>query len=192
VATFERNLVTLRSRLRIGLKVHLWEEGQGSHINSFECLLTLDRLYEALVFTAVTTKKGFSMFISQKIEVVPVKIKDIDECCVGGASMMDLSLMSVLGLSGQAGTSEENAVDTLTIKIGAKVVDGESLRVVSLKLANRADRDFLHSAISTMISDLHVSRGKNAPQPTVSAGRSPPLPPTGQSLNKLARDVSPL
>ena len=61
IATFEKNLVNLRSKLRVGLKVTLWEEG--SHVHAFKCLLTLDRLYEALVFSpAAGTKSAFSMF----------------------------------------------------------------------------------------------------------------------------------
>lgn len=160
VATFERNLVTLRSKLRQGIKVHLWEEGPSSHVHSFECLLTLDRTYEALLFTAAAHRRGtFSMF-TQKVEVEPIRIKDIDDCSQGAAHMSDLSLFSVLGLSGQIGSPEENAMDTLTIKVGAKGMDEESARVVSLRLINREARDFLLSAMRTMISDLHVSRGK--------------------------------
>lgn len=193
VATFERNLVTLRSKLRQGLKVVLWEEGHNSHVHNFECLLTLDKGYEALVFSPVAAKKATFTIFTQKIEVESIKIKDIDECCAGAATLMDLSLLSVLGLSGQTGISDDNATDTLTIKIGAKVVDGESARVVSLKLTSRAERDFLHSAISTMISDMHVSRGKNLSPMSSPVQKAAPAVATvanGQSLNKLARDVS--
>jgi hypothetical protein len=192
IATFEKNLVNLRSKLRVGLKVTLWDEG--GHVHAFKALLTLDRLYEALVFSpAAGTKSAFSMF-SQRVEVEPIKIRDIDECCPGAAP--DQSIMSVLGLSGQGAASDENAEDILVIKIGAKVVDGESLRVVSLKLSGRVERDFLHSAISTMISDMHVSRGKGSPSlsPSAAAGpvainRPTQLNAAGQSLNKLAREV---
>jgi hypothetical protein len=193
VATFERNLVTLRSKLRQGLKVILWEEGHNSHVHNFECLLTLDKGYEALVFSPVAAKKATFTIFTQKVEVESIKIKDIDECCAGAATLMDLSLLSVLGLSGQTGISDDNAADTLTIKIGAKVVDGESARVVSLKLTSRAERDFLHSAISTMISDMHVSRGKNLSPMSSPVQKAVPAVATvanGQSLNKLARDVS--
>lgn len=186
VATFEKNLVNLRSKLRVGLKVTLWEEGH--HVHSFKCLLTLDRLYEALVFSPAGGIKGpFAMF-SQKVEVEPIKIRDIDECCAGSAP--DQSIMSVLGLSGQAAASEESAEDILVIKIGAKVVDGASLRVVSLKLSGRVERDFLHSAISTMISDMHVSRGKGSPSANPALNRPTQLNAAGQSLNKLAREVT--
>lgn len=193
VATFERNLVILRSKLRQGLKVNLWEEGHNSHVHNFECLLTLDKGYEALVFSPVAAKKATFTIFTQKIEVESIKIKDIDECCAGAATLMDLSLLSVLGLSGQTGISDDNAAETLTIKIGAKVVDGESARVVSLKLTSRAERDFLHSAISTMISDMHVSRGKNLSPMSSPVQKALPAVATvanGQSLNKLARDVS--
>ena len=182
VATFERNLVTLRSKLRQGIKVHLWEEGPNSHVHSFECLLTLDRTYESLVFTAAANRRGTFSIFAQKVEVEPIRIKEIDDCSQGAAPMVDLSLMSVLGLSGQVGSLEENAMDTLTIKVGAKGVDEESARVVSLKLLNREARDFLLSAMRTMISDLHVSRGK--------VGSMSPVPKKAKPLS-LCVPVSP-
>lgn len=194
VATFERNLVNLRSKLKIGLKVVLWEEGHNGH----ECTISLDKGYEALVFAAAGGKKGFASFL-QKAEVAPIKIKDIDEHCAGAAPSTEVGYLSVFGYGEQLGSADQNAIDTLTIKIGAKVVDGESTRVVVLKLANRADRDFLHSAISTMISDMHVSRGKNANATSSSrsaattsptTNRPTQLNATGQSLNRLSREVS--
>ena len=103
VATFERNLVTLRSKLRQGIKVYLWEEGATSHVHSFECLLTLDRTFEALLFTAAANRRGTFSIFSQKVEVEPIRIKDIDDVSTGAAPMVDLSLLSVLGLSGQIG-----------------------------------------------------------------------------------------
>ena len=183
VATFERNLVTLRSKLRQGIKVHLWEEGPSSHVHSFECLLTLDRTYEALLFTAAAHRRGTFSIFTQKVEVEPIRIKDIDDCSQGAAHMSDLSLFSVLGLSGQIGSPEENAMDTLTIKVGAKGMDEESARVVSLRLLNREARDFLLSAMRTMISDLHVSRGK--------MGSMSPVPKKSKPIS-LCVPVSPI
>ena len=189
VATFERNLVNLRSKLKVGLKVVLWEEGHNGH----ECVISLDKGYEALVFAAAGGKKGFASFL-QKAEVAPIKIKDIDEHCAGAAPSTEVGYLSVFGYGEQLGSADQNAIDTLTIKIGAKVVDGESTRVVVLKLANRADRDFLHSAISTMISDMHVSRGKNSNSSSSAASpttnRPTQLNAAGQSLNRLSREVS--
>ena len=98
VATFERNLVTLRNKLRTGIKCHLWEEGHSSHVHSFECLLTLDRSYEALIFTAAGNRRGTFSIFSQKVEVEPIRIKDIDDISQGSEPMVDLSLLSVLGL----------------------------------------------------------------------------------------------
>ena len=75
IAGFEKNLATLRSKLRQGLIVHLWEEGPHSHVQSFECLMSLDRHLDSFSFSSpATLRRGAFSLFSQKIEIEPIRL----------------------------------------------------------------------------------------------------------------------
>ena len=75
IAGFERNLATLRSKLRQGLIVRLWEEGPHSHVQAFECLMSLDRHLDSFSFSSpATLRRGAFSLFSQKIEIEPIRL----------------------------------------------------------------------------------------------------------------------
>ena len=75
IATFERNLANIRTKLRQGLVVRLWEEGPNSHVQSFECFMSLDHHLDAFTFSnAATLRRGAFSLFSQRIEIEPIRL----------------------------------------------------------------------------------------------------------------------
>ena len=182
IATFEKNLATLRAKLRIGIKAQLWEEGPNVRIQNFECIVQLDKSYEMLTFTSVAPRSTFTLFgTPPKVEVVPVKICNVVDCHPGAASIHEHFFTSMFGGSATAKNPASVDMMTLVVKIDAARLDkvnvqSKSLaaaaafamaelggdvdlppRVISLKLPQREDRNHLMTALRTMISDLHVN-----------------------------------
>ena len=182
IAAFEKNLATLRAKLRTGIKAQLWEEGPNIHIQNFECIVQLDKSYEMLTFTSVTPRSTFTLFgTPPKVEVVPVRICNVVDCHPGAASIHEHFFSSMFG--GSATPKNPASVDmmTLVVKVDAAKLDKVSAqsktlaaaaaaamaelggdvdlppRVISLKLPQREDRNHLMTALRTMISDLHIN-----------------------------------
>jgi myosin heavy subunit len=156
IATFEKNLASLRSKLRQGLKAQLWEEGPNVHIQNFECVLQLDKTFEVITFTATATRSAFALFATQKVEVAPVKIANIVDCHPGAASLHDQGFSSMFGVGASHSNSAAEMM-TLIVKVDAKKDFEEPPRVIALRLPQREDRNHLMTALRTMISDLHVN-----------------------------------
>ena len=182
IATFEKNLATLRAKLRTGIKAQLWEEGPNVHIQNFECIVQLDKSYEMLTFTSVAPRSTFTLFgTPPKVEVVPVKICNVVDCHPGAASIHEHFFSTMFGGSANAKNTASVDMMTLVVKIDAARFDKVSAhskslaaaaaaamaelggdvdlppRVISLKLPLREDRNHLMTALRTMISDLHVN-----------------------------------
>jgi hypothetical protein len=73
LAAFEQNLTGLQARLRLGMRVRLWEEGPGCHVHSFDCVVALDSSSESLTFSAASVRKGTFSLFAQRADVQPIR-----------------------------------------------------------------------------------------------------------------------
>jgi len=68
VSTFEKNMDDFRSRLRQGVKAHVWE---GQKVSNAEVLLKLDPSNRMLIFDTSQVKRGFAFFAT-RVDVAPM------------------------------------------------------------------------------------------------------------------------
>lgn len=73
LAAFEQNLAGLQARLRLGMRVRLWEEGPGCHVHSFDCVVALDSSSEVLTFSAASVRRGTFSLFAQRADVQPIR-----------------------------------------------------------------------------------------------------------------------
>ncbi len=199
VATFEKNLATLRTKLRHGIKLVLWEEGPHAKIHNFECVLQLDKTYEVLSFTGTATKSAFALFGAQKaVEVQTVRLAHIVDVHPGAAAVHENTFVAMFG----GGAAHSSTADMMTLVASCErpapaaktaigttssattaagagaahrdATDGAEkelpTRTISLRLqGGREERNHLMTALRTMISDLHVKTSDRMKKGTAAA-----------------------
>ena len=68
VNTFEKNMDEFRTRLRQGVKAHVWE---GQKVSNAEVLLRLDSSNRMLIFDSSQAKRGFAFFAT-RVDIAPI------------------------------------------------------------------------------------------------------------------------
>ena len=77
IAAFEQNFDGLRFRLQQGLKVHVWEQRAGKNVHFSDCLISLDRSADNLLFSGPSNLRrgAFSLFLlKSEVEIEPIRL----------------------------------------------------------------------------------------------------------------------
>eukprot|EP01036_Dinobryon_divergens_P031607 gene31607-41039_t len=133
--TFEKNLETFRSKLKLGIKGFYWE---GVKVVNTEIVLKLDPSNRLLIFETSQNRRGFSLFQS-RVDIAPVSVSDIVECLPGAEIKSEASEQSLL------------------LTVVAKTTDGKESRLLALKLNSRDQRNSVLTGMRTLVADLHIN-----------------------------------
>lgn len=133
VGKFERNLEALKTRMRQGIRVFLWE---GQRVVNAELIM---KLTEDGQLSFSTPNRRFSLFAS-KIDVKSVKIQEILECIPGAHN-------DSIKTSG-----DDSCYLTMVIHSAS-----HAPRTMTLMLDSREDRNSLLTGLRTLMSDVHIN-----------------------------------
>lgn len=136
VATFEKNLESFRSKMKQGIKVHVWE---GMKISNAEVFLKLDATNRLLSFDDTHSKRGFGLF-HKHVDVAPIGLSEISECLPGAEIELSSSDQSLL------------------LSIVAKMDDlTASARLIAVKFVSRDQRNTVLAGLRSLMAETQIN-----------------------------------
>jgi hypothetical protein len=146
MGSFEKNLESVRTKMKMGVKVQYWE---GTVVVGAEATLRLDPSHRLFSFETNVNRTGFTFF-QARLTIKPVSLSEIVECLPGaevGSGMEQTHLLTVVSKSQFATES----------------------RIFALKFVSKDQRNIFLTGLRTVLADVHISSPSASMLKTVEA-----------------------